>query len=67
MSLVLTAAFVASLLVGRREFYAKGDRSNPKLAAAVAVGGLLSGATGRRGVGSAWRSGGSGIRATGGA
>ncbi len=41
MSLVLTAAFVASLLVGRREFYAKGDRSNPKLAAAVALGGLL--------------------------
>ncbi|MEU9879568.1 phosphatidylglycerol lysyltransferase domain-containing protein [Streptomyces phaeochromogenes] len=41
ISLALTAAFVASLLVGRREFYAKGDRSNPKLAAAVAVGGLL--------------------------
>ncbi|WP_406167986.1 phosphatidylglycerol lysyltransferase domain-containing protein [Streptomyces sp. NBC_00996] len=41
ISLVLTAAFVASLAVGRREFYAKGDRSNPKLAAAVAVGGLL--------------------------
>ncbi|MFF4352239.1 phosphatidylglycerol lysyltransferase domain-containing protein [Streptomyces sp. NPDC001530] len=41
ISLVLTAAFVASLVVGRREFYAKGDRSNPKLAAAVAVGGLL--------------------------
>ncbi|WP_405815839.1 phosphatidylglycerol lysyltransferase domain-containing protein [Streptomyces sp. NBC_01390] len=41
VSLVLTAAFVAALLVGRREFYAKGDRSNPRLAAAVAVGGLL--------------------------
>ncbi|MFD4482744.1 MULTISPECIES: phosphatidylglycerol lysyltransferase domain-containing protein [unclassified Streptomyces] len=41
ISLALTAAFVASLVVGRREFYAKGDRSNPKLAAAVAVGGLL--------------------------
>ncbi|WP_369246067.1 phosphatidylglycerol lysyltransferase domain-containing protein [Streptomyces sp. R41] len=41
ISLVLTAAFVASLVVGRREFYAKGDRSNPKLAAVVAVGGLL--------------------------
>ncbi|MEV0553002.1 phosphatidylglycerol lysyltransferase domain-containing protein [Streptomyces sp. NPDC050597] len=41
ISLALTAAFVASLFVGRREFYAKGDRSNPKLAAAVAVGGLL--------------------------
>ncbi|MET7457571.1 phosphatidylglycerol lysyltransferase domain-containing protein [Streptomyces sp. NPDC005574] len=41
ISLALTAAFVAALLLGRREFYAKGDRSNPKLAAAVAVGGLL--------------------------
>ncbi|QEU94857.1 phosphatidylglycerol lysyltransferase domain-containing protein [Streptomyces kanamyceticus] len=41
ISLVLTAAFVASLIVGRKEFYAKGDRSNPKLASAVAVGGLL--------------------------
>lgn len=41
ISLVLTAAFVVALLVGRREFYAKGDRSNPRLAAAVGVGGLL--------------------------
>jgi len=41
VSLVLTAAFVGSLVVGRREFYAKGDRSNPKLAAAVGLGGLL--------------------------
>jgi lysyl-tRNA synthetase class 2 len=41
VSLVLTAAFFASLVVGRREFYAKGDRSNSKLAAAVGVGGLL--------------------------
>ncbi|MEU1016560.1 phosphatidylglycerol lysyltransferase domain-containing protein [Streptomyces sp. NPDC005898] len=41
ISLVLTAAFVAALIVGRREFYAKGDRSNPKLACAVAAGGLL--------------------------
>ncbi|MEV7346975.1 phosphatidylglycerol lysyltransferase domain-containing protein [Streptomyces sp. NPDC093544] len=41
ISFVLTAAFVASLVVGRREFYAKGDRSNPKLAAAVGIGGLL--------------------------
>ncbi|WP_326649436.1 MULTISPECIES: phosphatidylglycerol lysyltransferase domain-containing protein [unclassified Streptomyces] len=41
ISLVLTAAFVLALVLGRREFYAKGDRSNPKLAAAVAVGGLL--------------------------
>ncbi|MGW0703199.1 phosphatidylglycerol lysyltransferase domain-containing protein [Streptomyces sp. NPDC002867] len=41
ISLSLSAAFMAALLLGRREFYAKGDRSNPKLAAAVAVGGLL--------------------------
>ncbi|MEU7644101.1 phosphatidylglycerol lysyltransferase domain-containing protein [Streptomyces huasconensis] len=41
ISLALTAAFVAALVVGRREFYAKGDRSNPKLASAVAAGGLL--------------------------
>lgn len=41
ISFVLTAAFVAALLVGRREFYAKGDRSNPKLATGVAAGGLL--------------------------
>ncbi|GGR02139.1 lysyl-tRNA synthetase class 2 [Streptomyces netropsis] len=40
-SLVATALFVAALLVGRREFYAKGDRANPKLASAVAAGGLL--------------------------
>ncbi|MEU1670113.1 phosphatidylglycerol lysyltransferase domain-containing protein [Streptomyces sparsogenes] len=43
VSLGLTAAFVAALLAGRRAFYAKGDRSNPRLAAAVAVGGLLIG------------------------
>ncbi|MFF2505286.1 phosphatidylglycerol lysyltransferase domain-containing protein [Streptomyces sp. NPDC058067] len=41
ISLVLTAAFVAALLLGRREFYAKGDRSNAKLAAVVGLGGLL--------------------------
>ncbi|MFI1936666.1 phosphatidylglycerol lysyltransferase domain-containing protein [Streptomyces purpureus] len=41
VSLVLTAAFVCSLLLGRKEFYAKGDRSNPALAAAVGAGGLL--------------------------
>ncbi|MFF4155634.1 phosphatidylglycerol lysyltransferase domain-containing protein [Streptomyces sp. NPDC001678] len=40
-SLIVTALFTLSLLVGRREFYAKGDRSNPKLAAAVAAVGLL--------------------------
>ncbi|MEU4271203.1 phosphatidylglycerol lysyltransferase domain-containing protein [Streptomyces sp. NPDC026092] len=41
ISLVLTAAFVLALILGRKEFYAKGDRSNPWLAAVVAVGGLL--------------------------
>ncbi|MEV0266019.1 phosphatidylglycerol lysyltransferase domain-containing protein [Streptomyces sp. NPDC050617] len=40
-STIITVLFVVALLVGRREFYAKGDRSNPKLAAIVAVGGLL--------------------------
>ncbi|MFI6702000.1 phosphatidylglycerol lysyltransferase domain-containing protein [Streptomyces sp. NPDC050509] len=42
VSLGLTASFVAALLLGRREFYAKGDRSNPRLAAVVAMGGLLT-------------------------
>ncbi|MFE5797343.1 phosphatidylglycerol lysyltransferase domain-containing protein [Streptomyces sp. NPDC056503] len=41
ISLALTAAFLTALLLGRKEFYAKGDRSNPLLAAVVAVGGLL--------------------------
>ncbi|MFE5732005.1 phosphatidylglycerol lysyltransferase domain-containing protein [Streptomyces sp. NPDC056528] len=41
VSLALTGAFVLALLLGRKEFYAKGDRSNPLLAAVVAVGGLL--------------------------
>ncbi|MBT2445361.1 DUF2156 domain-containing protein [Streptomyces sp. ISL-36] len=41
VSLALTTAFVLALLLGRKEFYAKGDRSNPRLAAVVAVGGLL--------------------------
>ncbi|WP_030415427.1 phosphatidylglycerol lysyltransferase domain-containing protein [Streptomyces sp. NRRL S-1448] len=41
VSLVVTAVFAVALVAGRREFYAKGDRSNPKLAAVVAVGGLL--------------------------
>lgn len=41
VSLALTAVFVVALLAGRREFYAKGDRSNPRLAAAVGAGGLL--------------------------
>ncbi|MDX3800153.1 phosphatidylglycerol lysyltransferase domain-containing protein [Streptomyces sp. AK04-3B] len=41
VSLALTAAFVFALLAGRSAFYAKGDRSNPRLAAAVGAGGLL--------------------------
>ncbi len=41
VSLGLTAAFVGSLLLGRREFYARGDRSNPALATVVASVGLL--------------------------
>jgi lysyl-tRNA synthetase class 2 len=43
ISLVLTAGFFAALLAGRREFRAKGDHANPKLAAAVAVGGVVIG------------------------
>ncbi|MFJ6791776.1 phosphatidylglycerol lysyltransferase domain-containing protein [Streptomyces angustmyceticus] len=41
VSLALTVLFAAALIAGRREFSAKGDRANPKLAAAVAAGGLL--------------------------
>ncbi|WP_314253174.1 phosphatidylglycerol lysyltransferase domain-containing protein [Streptomyces kutzneri] len=41
VSLVLTAAFTGALLLGRHEFYARGDRSNPTLASAVAAVGLL--------------------------
>ncbi|MGW6945028.1 phosphatidylglycerol lysyltransferase domain-containing protein [Streptomyces xanthophaeus] len=41
VSLGLTAAFVGALLLGRREFYAQGDRSNPALATVVAAAGLL--------------------------
>ncbi|MET8946638.1 phosphatidylglycerol lysyltransferase domain-containing protein [Streptomyces sp. NPDC004542] len=41
LSTVLTALFVAALLIGRREFDAIGDRSNPKLALAVGIGGTL--------------------------
>ncbi|MFC5724645.1 phosphatidylglycerol lysyltransferase domain-containing protein [Streptomyces gamaensis] len=40
-STAATGLFVLALLVGRREFYAKGDRANPVLATVVAVGGLL--------------------------
>ncbi|WP_225825951.1 phosphatidylglycerol lysyltransferase domain-containing protein [Streptomyces naphthomycinicus] len=41
ISTALTALFVAALLLGRREFDAIGDRSNPRLALAVGVGGTL--------------------------
>ncbi|MCZ1010380.1 phosphatidylglycerol lysyltransferase domain-containing protein [Streptomyces lydicus] len=41
VSLGVTVLFAAALVVGRREFSAKGDRANPKLAATVAAGGLL--------------------------
>ncbi|MER5470949.1 phosphatidylglycerol lysyltransferase domain-containing protein [Streptomyces sp. NPDC002685] len=41
LSVLLTALFVAALLLGRREFHAVGDRSNPRLALAVGAGGLL--------------------------
>ncbi|WP_432096916.1 phosphatidylglycerol lysyltransferase domain-containing protein [Streptomyces sp. bgisy100] len=41
ISLGLTLLFLLSLLVGRRSFAAKGDRSNPRLAAVVAAGGFL--------------------------
>ncbi|HEY5834080.1 phosphatidylglycerol lysyltransferase domain-containing protein [Streptomyces sp.] len=40
VSLALTAVFLAALLVGRREFRAKGDPANPWQAALVAVVGL---------------------------
>ncbi|WP_316773871.1 phosphatidylglycerol lysyltransferase domain-containing protein [Streptomyces sasae] len=41
VSAALTGLFVAALLISRREFNAVGDPSNPKLAAAVGVGGVL--------------------------
>ncbi|MEU2354871.1 phosphatidylglycerol lysyltransferase domain-containing protein [Streptomyces misionensis] len=41
ISLALTALFAGALLHGRREFYAKGDRSNPRRAFRTAAGGLL--------------------------
>jgi lysyl-tRNA synthetase, class II len=42
-SLVLTGLFFLALLVGRREFTSKGDRSNPRAAVAAFAGGLLLG------------------------
>ncbi|MFI1768659.1 phosphatidylglycerol lysyltransferase domain-containing protein [Streptomyces sp. NPDC020800] len=41
LSVTLTGLFVAALLIGRREFEAIGDRSNPRLALAVGAGGTL--------------------------
>ncbi|WP_326791794.1 phosphatidylglycerol lysyltransferase domain-containing protein [Streptomyces sp. NBC_00841] len=41
LSALLTGLFVATLLLGRTEFQAIGDRSNPKLAMAVGVVGIL--------------------------
>ncbi|MEU6092621.1 phosphatidylglycerol lysyltransferase domain-containing protein [Streptomyces sp. NPDC047085] len=41
LSAALTGLFVVALLLGRREFDAIGDRSNPRLALAVGVGGSL--------------------------
>ncbi|MFE2099350.1 MULTISPECIES: phosphatidylglycerol lysyltransferase domain-containing protein [unclassified Streptomyces] len=47
LSAALTGLFVTALLIGRREFDAIGDRSNPRLALAVGTGGaLLSAALG---------------------
>ncbi|MCX5107764.1 phosphatidylglycerol lysyltransferase domain-containing protein [Streptomyces sp. NBC_00378] len=43
IAVLLTAFFVAAMLAGRREFHAKGDRANPKLAAVVGVVGLAVG------------------------
>ncbi|MGD1221015.1 phosphatidylglycerol lysyltransferase domain-containing protein [Streptomyces krungchingensis] len=45
LSTLLTGLFVVALLVGRKEFHAVGDRSNPRLAVAVGTGGLLVAAT----------------------
>ena len=39
VSTLLTALMLTALLVGRREFHAKGDRSNPRLALGVLFGG----------------------------
>ncbi|MGW5198005.1 phosphatidylglycerol lysyltransferase domain-containing protein [Streptomyces spiralis] len=41
LSAALTGLFVAALVIGRREFNAIGDRSNPRLALAVGAAGLL--------------------------
>ncbi|MFI9645305.1 phosphatidylglycerol lysyltransferase domain-containing protein [Streptomyces sp. NPDC052040] len=41
ISVLLTGLFVAALLIGRKEFQAVGDRSNPRLALIVGAGGIL--------------------------
>jgi lysyl-tRNA synthetase class 2 len=41
ISLAVTAAFLAALLAGHRDFRAKGDRANPWQAALAAVAGLV--------------------------
>lgn len=41
ISTLLTGVFVAALLLGRKEFRAVGDRSNPKLALVVGACGIL--------------------------
>ncbi|MFD3588945.1 phosphatidylglycerol lysyltransferase domain-containing protein [Streptomyces sp. NPDC058683] len=41
VSAALTGLFVAALLISRREFHAVGDPSNPRLALAVGVGGVV--------------------------
>ncbi|MCF1509155.1 phosphatidylglycerol lysyltransferase domain-containing protein [Streptomyces glomeratus] len=41
ISALLTGLFVAALLIGRREFQAVGDRSNPRLALVVGACGIL--------------------------
>ncbi|MGW2029223.1 phosphatidylglycerol lysyltransferase domain-containing protein [Streptomyces sp. NPDC001761] len=43
VSTALTGLFVAALLLGRREFDAIGDRSNPRLALVTGIGGTLVG------------------------
>jgi lysyl-tRNA synthetase class 2 len=49
VTLAVTLLFTAALLIGRREFRARGDRANPRLALGVLAGGsaltLLLGAT----------------------
>ena len=41
MTMAVIVLFLIALLVGRKEFRARGDRANPRLAAAVLVGGSV--------------------------